>query len=308
MKMSPRHKGITIVEVVILLVIVVVLLGLLVSYLFRLREAANQAHCANNLRLIGEAIYQAQGTTLREVREKGARGASLPASRIDAGYATWAVQLAPYLGDKNPLADWDLRLPYTLQQPQMREAALPLFFCPSRSRPGLVSSEGDLAADGNEHLAGGLGDYACASGDGDPNFPFDSEKANGAVVPATVLERKENLILRWKSRTGFAALARGLSNTILIGEKHVPLGKFGQAGVGDGSLYNGGNMASCARVGGPGFGLAQAPDDPFNTNFGSYHSSPDQRGVCQFLMADDSVRPLANAVSEEVLGQLIRRE
>jgi type II secretory pathway pseudopilin PulG len=300
---SSQRKGITIVEVLVLLVIVVLVLGLLLSYLLRMREAAGQARCADNLRLIGEGIYLAKGASPHQVLHEGAPGPPLPASRIAVGYATWAVQLAPYVTANNPLADWDLRAPYADQQPAARAAVLGLYFCPARARPGLVSTEGDFTPEGKDHLPGGLGDYACASGDGDPRFPWDSEKANGAIVPARVLEQKGNLILRWQARTDLASLPRGLSNTILLGDKHVPLGKVGEAVFGDGSLYNGTHSASFARAGGPGYGLAQSPTDAFNNNFGSYHPR-----LCQFLMADDSVRQLANAVSEEVLGQLIRRE
>jgi type II secretory pathway pseudopilin PulG len=298
-----QRKGITIVEVLVILVIVVVLAGLLLMYLLRMREAAGQTHCADNLRLIGEGIYRAQGQTRRQLGEEGAAGLPLPASCIEAGYATWAVQLAPHVTAKNPLADWDLRAPYVDQQQAAREAVLGLYLCPARARTELISTAGDFAPDGKDHVPGALGDYACASGDGNADFPWDSEKANGAIIPARVLERKGKLILRWQPRTSLASLPRGLSNTILLGEKHVPLGEFGQAASGDGSLYNGANTASFARVGGPGFGLARSPADPFNRNFGSYHP-----GVCQFLMADDSVQKMANAVSEEILGQLILRE
>jgi hypothetical protein len=292
---SPR-KGITRIEVLVLLVIFVILLGLVVSYLVRVREGAGLAHCANNLRLIGAGAYHFRGKVPRDLLEKKASGLPLPASRIADGYATWAVQLAPYVTDKSPLGDWDLRKPYADQDPAARQAALTVYFCPTRPRTGVLSTSGDVAP-------GALGDYACASADGDPAFPWDSAKANGAIIPAEVLEKKDEMILRWRARTGFASLKRGVSNTILIGEKHVPLGTFGEAASGDGSLYNGANLASFARVGGPGFGLAASPTAPFNRNFGSYHPA-----VCQFLMADGSVRPMSNAVDENILGQLIRRE
>jgi hypothetical protein len=282
---STRRTGITIVEVLVLVVIVLVLLGLLLSYLLRMREGAGRVGCAENLRLLGAGLYH--------TREKLA-DVPLPASRVALGYGTWAAQR---------VAHWDLRAPYADQQPAAREAVLAAFLCPARVRAEFLSNAGDFALDGNDHLPGAVGDYGCASGDGDPRFPWDSEKANGAIVPAEVLQRNGSLILRWRSRTNLTSLARGASNTILFGEKHVPSGKFGQAAFGDGSLYNGANTASFARAGGPGFGLAQSPSDPFNSNFGSYHP-----GLCQFLMADDSVRALANEVNEDVLGQLIRRD
>jgi prepilin-type processing-associated H-X9-DG protein len=88
----------------------------------------------------------------------------------------------------------------------------------------------------------------------------------------------------------------------LIGEKHVPPDGLGRADAGDGSLYDGQNPASCARVAGPGHGLAASVTEPFNNNFGSPH-----RGFCQFLYADGSVRPITVGINEAVLGQLARR-
>jgi prepilin-type processing-associated H-X9-DG protein len=41
---------------------------------------------------------------------------------------------------------------------------------------------------------------------------------------------------------------------------------------------------------------------PFQRNFGSYHN-----GVCNFLMADTSVRTMTIDTSEFVLGEMARR-
>jgi hypothetical protein len=290
---SIPRPGLTRPEVVVLLVIFMVLAGLAISFLSGMRGAAQQAHCANNLRLIGAGILQNQDISKRDK----VPGLPLPPSRIAAGYATWAVLLAPYVAKDSKLVDWSLQDTYIGQEADVREAVVPLFFCPARNRTDGMSAEDQ---DNAEKLRGAVGDYACASGTGDPARPWDSDRADGAMILGQVLERQGDRIVRWQSRTNLAALKRGLSNTILVGEKHVPLGSFGQQSVGDGSLYDGGSPASCSRIGGPGFGLAAAPTDPFNTNYGSYHP-----GVCLFVMADGSVRPMDNAVSEEILGQLI---
>ena len=70
--------------------------------------------------------------------------------------------------------------------------------------------------------------------------------------------------------------------------------------AGDGSLYNGDFPGSFSRVGGPGFGLARSPADPYNRNFGSYHVG----GVCQFLMADVAVKPFTPTVDAAILGRM----
>jgi hypothetical protein len=295
------RKGLTVTEVVVVVIILLVLLGVAVGFLRKMRASADQAQCANNLRIIGEGCFEYSGGFPREFLENAGVNAPLPAARIADGYATWAVLLAPYVAGTSPLKDWDLQKPYAEQRAEIREAVVPLYFCPARNRSSFLSIKGD-GPDG-ENIPGALGDYACASADGDPRFPFDSAKANGAIILGEVLKKKGNLILSWQSRTDYASLERGLSNTILIGDKYVPLGNFGQAAFGDGSLYNGGQPASFSRVGGTGFGLAPSATAPFNKQFGSNHP-----GVCTFLMADDSVRPIGNGISEDVLGQLIRRD
>ncbi len=285
-----RRSGITLIEVLVLLLFLVVGLGLLVVLIGKQREEAAKVHCANNLRRIGEGIIRcAEG-------KKGLGGGGFyPAARIADGFATWGVQITPYLFDKDPLAGWDLTKKYTGQTDAVRQTVVPLFFCPARNRSAYLSGAGEAA--------GALGDYACASGDGDPAFPWTGPTANGALILGEVLEEKDGAILRWQSRTGPASLKRLLASTLLVGEKHVPMAELGQTKAGDGSLYNGAFPASFARVGGPGYGLAPGPAAPFNTNFGSSHA-----GVCQFLHADGSVRAYINSINEEVLGGMIRRE
>jgi hypothetical protein len=280
------------VEVLVLVVILLLVIGVILATIPRARESASRAQCAENLKQMGTGVR-----LFHDAKN------FLPASRIADGYATWAVQLAPYLklGKTDALARWDVRKPYGAQPEAVRTAQVPLFFCPSRRLPPQVSAGGDGAAAALPP-PGALGDYGCSSGSGSPQRPWTTAQADGAIIVGEVLERSDDLILNWRGRTDLKSLTRGLSQTILVGEKHVPLDHFGQVQFGDGPLFDGDPPASAARVGGPGFGLAPAPDAPFHDNFGSYHP-----GLCQFLMADGGVRPLANAISEDVLGRLTTR-
>ena len=149
---------------------------------------------------------------------------------------------------------------------------------------------------------GGLGDYACVAGDGAADHDWTGPNANGPLVIAEILERKDDRILRWHSRTNLALLGQNESYKFLVGEKHVLPDHHGDAAFGDGSLYNGQHPAGFSRVAGPGFPLAASIDTPFNNNFGSDH-----RGMCFFLFADMSARPFTIDTSEMVLGRMARR-
>jgi prepilin-type processing-associated H-X9-DG protein len=296
MRPSPYEcrRGLTRTDLLVIVVLLLTGLGLFLAALPRMHQDSDRVQCAFNLKQIGEAVYGFYGQTK-----------TLPAARIDDGYATWAVQIAPHLFQKQPgpLQKWDMQKPYASQSAEVRETQVSIYYCPARRHPPQNSIAGDTGPDGNL-LPGALGDYACAAGDGAKAHPWDSEAANGPIIIGEVLPPREpGRVLHWRSRTSLDDLANGKSNTILIGDKHVPLGRFGHAVVGDGSLYNGANPASYSRVGGPGFGLAKAPDAEFNRNFGSYHKG----GLCNFLMADNSVRPILPDIDDAVLGRLVNR-
>lgn len=305
--MDDLRRGVTRIEVLVVSILVLIVGGLILAFLLRSRGLAAQVSCAENLRRLGVAVYERVDIKIKapEANEGSLRGKStpLPAARIAEGYGTWAVQLAPYLADKSPLARWDLSLPFTRQSEEIRNAALPPFFCLARTRPGLIFTH----EEGGKTMSGAFGDYACASGDG--KIDWTGPDANGGIIQGEVVQQEGVRILKWRSRTSLSALeagqdrpGRGLSYTILIGEKHVPLAELGRVEAGDGSLYDGRHPACYARVGGPGYALASHPDAPFNDNFGSYHPES-----CHFLFADLKVQPTKTDISPEVLAGLIRR-
>ncbi|MSQ95118.1 MAG: DUF1559 domain-containing protein [Gemmataceae bacterium] len=284
--MSPRH-GITVLEVLVVLVLCILVGGLGIVMIARHRENAQREMCKNNLRVLGGAVHAYHG----KPEDPNARQ-YFPPSRIADGYATWAVLIAPHMLSEHPLLKWDVQQSYFAQPTKVREARVIFHFCPTRTRLDTLSSVGDLDAKG-VHFPGGLGDYASVAGDGAGD--------NGALVDARLIHINEDRTFAWQSLTSLASLKRGQSNTLLLGEKHVPVDRMGDAAVGDGTLYSGQNLASFSRNAGPGFALAPSIDAPFNNNFGSWHST------VNFLMADGSVRSLAPSVNEALLGQLARR-
>jgi prepilin-type processing-associated H-X9-DG protein len=90
----------------------------------------------------------------------------------------------------------------------------------------------------------------------------------------------------------------GLSQTILAGEKHVPLNGFG-VGFLDSSQYNGEYLVSSTRAAGPGMSLAGTPWDA-GWRFGSYHPT-----LCQFVFADGSVQIIRTGINPATLSLLV---
>jgi hypothetical protein len=218
--------------------------------------------------------------------------------------------------DQKPLhGQWKLDQWYYVHPPEVRQTAVRTYLCPARrgSAGPTISIQGEIPEHPwtgpppyNPPYFGAVGDYAACAGDNTPMHAFNSAKANGSIVLGGWGHAGRNppKIVNVTSQTRLATLSDGLSNTFLIGEKHVPLGKFGRELDGDGSIYNGDPLnMNAARVAGIEYPLARFADEPFKINFGSYHE-----GICQFMMADGSLRPISTTVSGAVLSSYASRD
>jgi hypothetical protein len=137
-----------------------------------------------------------------------------------------------------------------------------------------------------------VGDYAAAIG----TTGYDH-----TVTPPGGPPVRTNGAFQAVAGNRLADFTDGLSNTLLVGDKHVPRGKEGSTPW-DCGLWDGHNIACSTRAAGPGFPLAVGLDDP-GWRFGSRHP-----GICQFAFGDGSVRPLTKTVDSVTLGLLAQRD
>jgi prepilin-type N-terminal cleavage/methylation domain-containing protein/prepilin-type processing-associated H-X9-DG protein len=155
----------------------------------------------------------------------------------------------------------------------------------SQKLPPLFMVPG-LHGDGNVRylpsLAWGYGVYSYGI-EGPPPDPLDRIDSYGVFQRAT--------------GTPYASLGRGLSQTPIVGEKQVPLGKEGH-GLWDCSTYNGNYFQCSTRTMGRHIPLTTDPRDT-GWKFGSRH-----RTVVQFCFADGHVRGLSVSTDPRTLELL----
>jgi hypothetical protein len=127
------RRGITILEFLVVVVLCILVLSVGLIALMRHRENSHRVMCENNLRVLGVAVLAYHGSA----KDKNPR-LHLPPSRIDDGFATWAVLIAPHMLADHPLNRWNQELPYFAQEEAIRESRVIFHFCPSRRRADTV--------------------------------------------------------------------------------------------------------------------------------------------------------------------------
>jgi prepilin-type N-terminal cleavage/methylation domain-containing protein len=274
-----RQAGFTLIELLVVIAIISMLIGMLLPAVQQAREAANRISCGNNLHQISLALHNYEGLE-----------GSLPPSRLDGENASWAWLLLPYMEQDNLYKDWDRRQPFCNVPLEIRKSRVPNYFCPSRRTAKTsdvnINFPNPAGCSLVYGVTGALGDYAACIGTTGWDIPGGPGTANGSF--------------RFVYGVRFAEITDGLSNTFMVGEKHVPIERLGEYAW-DCSIYDGHNYQCSCRAAGPGFPLADSIHDP-GWKFGSYHHH-----LCQFAMADGSVRVVPVSTRPYTLGLLADR-
>jgi prepilin-type N-terminal cleavage/methylation domain-containing protein len=282
----PRLRAaFTLIELLVVIAIIAVLIALLVPAVQKVREAAARTQCQNNMKQIGLAVHGYHDQKKQ-----------LPYTRVDTRETT-AVLILPYI-EQGALYDrWDFKLEYYQQAPEVREAQVPVYYCPSRRQPGgpgTISTAGDVhqANPMGPHTPGACSDYAYCVGD--HNSTGDYYNGMNGTDPTTCA----NGAFWYKGQPiRFSSITDGLSNTFFVGEKHVRLVDMGK----EGSVFNGDHGSSFRRAG-TGFPLATHPMQG-GAIFGSYHP-----GICHFVMGDGSVLAINVSIDATNLANIARKD
>ncbi|HEY2840306.1 MAG TPA: DUF1559 domain-containing protein [Pirellulales bacterium] len=265
-----RRSAFTVVELLICCAVISLLIGVALPAVSRSREAARRLECAHRLRQIGVAL-----AIHHDVRG-GLPAGWMPDPTRESAFG-WCLQLLPFMENAALFAAADPSRPIGDEaHADIRQTSLAWTICPSDVQEPCF----ELYEEIGQHALGGQrsdrvltrlasANYVAVFG---THAPDDAPGASG-----------DGAFIEGRS-VRFAELERGLSNTLLVGERtadKLPSTWIGFAARGEDAAAR---VAGCAFVG-------PNREDADESEFASRHP-----GCAQFLWADGRVEPIFDAV------------
>jgi prepilin-type N-terminal cleavage/methylation domain-containing protein len=306
-----KRRGLTLIEVLIVIAIIAVLTGLILPAVQKVRETASRTACQNNLKQIGLAAQNYHGVHgcfpsgyIHTVPGAAPQAPEAPGVMIidritdynqpnQPGWG-WAALLLPFI-EQNELAQqihYDLPVESPTNQ-QARETIVKPYVCPSDQSTGVFT----VYAFTNRPLAdAATNSYAACF---------------GAFTPPTINPDQGNGVFYRNSVTTIPSIHDGTSHTLAFGERASMFVRTPWAGVMSGGVARttpGAPVHLSTTEPAPVLVLAYAKrplNDPYSEPYDFYTC---HTAVCPIAYADGSVRFLEIGTDPTTLKALATRE
>jgi prepilin-type N-terminal cleavage/methylation domain-containing protein/prepilin-type processing-associated H-X9-DG protein len=337
--MRRTRAGFTLIELLVVIAIIALLIGLLLPAVQKVRESANRAKCANNLKQLGLALHNYHGT--HDCFPPGMVSSGTDMSDAEGSGFTY---LLPFLEQDNTHRLYHFDRPwYDPANDQAVGISVKLFFCPSNRDQGMIELK-RYEAEWETRLPprAAACDYAfCRGANGAVNYDWNriplavrgvfnirppGEPRSGIRI-ADMLDGSSMTFAMGDAAGGTPRyLVRNLRNPEepvidpLTGESYPVEQSWSASGIGDSAHpFYGSVFAVTAQ-----YGLPQDPrDEPMNrrlitpTVFGDDPRGDNRLGRdaisgfrslhpggCNFVFCDGSVRFLAQTIPPELYRAL----
>ena len=334
-----RRSGFTLIELLVVIAIIAILIGLLLPAVQKVREAAARATCSNNLKQLGLAAHNYEGSfgSLPPSVQIANTGTGWANDNVDVKFGTvwlgpnWAVLLLPQMEQGALYASVDVQAYKSSGGTNnawmgLRGNKVKTFLCPSDSNQ---DTQYTGAGAGSAPAGWARGNYAANAGpgtlynnkvDGNSN---DSRSIGGA-------NRTSGAVMWANGSTSIAKIEDGSSNTVMFNEIRVGYSQDDRRGTWalgqPGASISGGNAVG--DCGGPNDGTAgKFPycDDIRVSNFndgtaqsaglgswsgcsnGQAQARSRHTGGVNVAMSDASVRLIRDSISTDNWFQLQSR-
>jgi len=292
MRTRSARTGFTLVEVLVVIAIIGVLVAFLLPAIQAARESARRTQCTNNLKQIGVAIQSHHDTR---------KSFPMGRNKFDQYGVSWAFFLLPYLEETAIYNSYDSKA--RVDDPQnvaTMRTPIETYACPSRRK-----AAADRNFDNNEQpplpTALGVATLADYSANAGLQLMTGMVGIDESATSFGGYDRAEAGPIFSGSRVGARQVSDGLSKTMAVGERHLPpVPENTPAGmehhaIGDTAAIAGDTPQTTFRC--TDYGVAEGPEDPSNSKFGSSHSN----GMVQAVFLDGHVSGLRPDIALVVL-------